>query len=67
MARGFEVCSRKDCAALHDQIFEILVNTAYEKFTKGQRLALSTLLVKWVLPFRVGTDYLPSVFVAGAN
>ncbi|KAI0006182.1 WD40-repeat-containing domain protein [Russula compacta] len=39
------------------KIFEILVNTAYENLTKGQRLALSTLLVNFsCFTLREGVD-----------
>ncbi|SRR5258707_14242669 len=34
--------------APHVQIFEILANASYEKFNKGQRLALSSVLFKYV-------------------
>lgn len=43
MTRGSIVRSR---TAPHRQIFEILGSAPYEKFTKGQRLALSTVLFK---------------------
>ena len=43
MLRGSIIRSR---TASHVQVFEILGTAPYEKFTKGQRLALSAVLFK---------------------
>ena len=62
MARSSIIRSR---TAPHVQIFEILGSAPYEKFTKGQRLALSAVLFKRVPHL---SNYLPLWFcMTGAN